>query len=402
MLRRALLTLFILTLSALSAAAPRAQTAFAPVAVVNDTVITHYDLDQRMRLLVVNGAPQNQQLRAIALEQLVVDRLRLEAAKAAGVTPAQSSIESAIADYAAGRKMTLDALEQRLRGAGVARKTLEDGLASEIAWVETVRRRFGARAEPTDPEVDQEMALAAAGQTRSFRLAEIVLPFAGRGEAATRALADQLATTLRSGGDFAAAARRNSASPSAAQGGDVGWVPESSLPGPIVEALSDLRPGDVTAPVPITGGLALLQLNEIRATAANAIGAAMVEVMSVQGAGRGALEKVAALTEQRPTCDAAPGLAQAAGLSTQKSEPTDLAALPPQVRAAVSGLEVGEISAPIRTRDGAVAFLLCSRVTGASEQARDALRNQMRSRRLQGFAASYLQELRAEAVVDLR
>jgi len=402
MLRRALLTLMTLTLFALTAAAPQAQTAFAPVALVNDTVITHYDLEQRMRLLVVNGAPQGPQLRSIALEQLVVDRVRLDAAKRAGVTPARSAIDAAVEDYAKRRNTTVAGLEQQLARAGVARKTLEDGLAAELGWVETVRRRFGARAEPTDPEIDQEMALTAAGQTRSFRIGEIVLPFAGRGEARTRALADELSATLARGGDFAQAARRNSASPSAAQGGDVGWVPESGLPPAIVEALGALSEGGVTAPIPITGGLAVLKLIETRSEAANAIGAATVEVMSVQGVGRAAQGQVAALAAQAPGCETAPALAQAAGLRVQKSEPTDLAALPPQVRNAVSALEVGEISAPVRTQDGAVAFILCARVSGASAEAREALRGRMRSQRLQGFAASYLQELRAEAVVELR
>lgn len=402
MLRRSLSTLITTLLLTFAATAPEAQTAFAPVAVVNDTVITYYDLEQRMRLLLVNGAPQNPQLRSVALEQLVVDRVRLDAAKAAGITPAPAAIDAAVADYAGRRNTTVPALEQQLARTGVARKTLEDGLAAELGWVETVRRRFGARAEPTDPELDQEMALAAAGQTRSFRIGEIVLPFAGRGEARTRALAGELAASLGGGGDFEAAARRNSASPSAQQGGDVGWVPESGLPPQIVEALGDLGPGGVTAPIPISGGLAVLKLIDTRTTAASAIGAATVEVMAVQGAGRDAMARVTALAAQRPSCEAAPALAQAANLGTQKSDPTDLAALSPQVRNAVSALEVGEISPPVATKGGAVAFILCTRQNAASDAAREALRGQMRSRRLQGFAASYLQELRAEAVVEMR
>lgn len=402
MLRRSLSTLITALFLAVAATATQAQTAFAPVALVNDTVITHYELDQRMRLLVVNGAPKNDQLRGVALEQLVVDSIRREAARAAGVTPSPDAIEAAVADYAARRNTTVAGLEQQLQRAGVARKTLEDGLAAELGWVDTVRRRFGARAEPTDPELDQELSLAAAGQTRSFRVGEIVLPFAGRGEARTRALADELSAALGDGGDFATAARRNSASPSASQGGDVGWVPESGLPPLIVEALGDLRVGGVTAPIPIPGGLAVLKLIDARTTAASAIGAATVEVMSVQGAGRDAMARVSALAAQRPSCEAAPALAQDAGLGTQKSDPTDLAALPPQVRNAVTALEVGEISAPVATRGGAVAFILCSRASAASEAAREALRGQIRSRRLQGFAAGYLQELRGEAVVEMR
>lgn len=402
MMRRVLTILLTVILLGAQPAPAGAQTAFQPVAIVNDSVITAYDVDQRMRLLVANGARQDAGLRAMALEQLVIDRVRRNAAKAAGLEARPEAVDAAIAEYAATRSLSVPALEQTLSRAGVARASLEDALASEIAWGELIRRRFGARAEPSDVEIEQELALQAAGQTRSFRIAEIVLPLQPRGEAATMALAQQLSASLNGGGDFAAAARRNSASPSAAQGGAVGWVTEGALPPVIVEALSTLRPGEVSPPVPLSGAVALLKLEEIRSTAGANVGGAMVEVVAISASGARADARLQAALATRPTCETADALAQGQGVAVQRSQPTQLAALPPAVRGAVAALEVGEVSAPVRNQQGVVAFVLCSRASEDNPEAREALKRQMRGQRLQGFSNAYIQELRGDAVVELR
>ena len=56
---RQIFAIYVALLAAIWAGAPApaaAQTAFAPVAVVNDDVITYYDVDQRARILQLSGA----------------------------------------------------------------------------------------------------------------------------------------------------------------------------------------------------------------------------------------------------------------------------------------------------------------------------------------------------------
>ncbi len=286
----------------------RAQNAFEPAATVNDQVITYYDLDQRMRLLVLNGAQPGPQLRGLAMDQLVEDTIKLNAGKERKIVPPPEALDASIQDFAAQRNLTVDQLEQALARVGATRKALEEALGAEMVWREVVRSRFSGRADPSEADIDQEIALAGTNQSVSVRLAEIGLPFSGRGEAETRALAERLSRELGAGGDFAAAARRYSGSPSAAQGGEVGWVPLSNLAGPIADALTGVEPGQVTQPIPVGGGMAILKVLERRS----------------------------------------------------------------------------------------------EEVSGTGPEARDALREQMRLRRLERFAVGYLQELRGEAVVDIR
>ncbi|MFN3615077.1 MAG: peptidylprolyl isomerase, partial [Rubrimonas sp.] len=278
--------------------------------------------------------------------------------------------------------------------------TLEDALRTDIAWREAVRRRFGPRAEPSEAELDQELALAAAGQSRSYRLAEIVLPSAQRGEAETRRQAEDIVAQLRAGGDFAAAARRSSASPSAAQGGEIGWIGESGLPPAIADVVASLNPGQVSDPIVVPNAVVILTVLDRRVEAAGV--SAVVELMLIQTGGPDAAARVGALASQRPTCETGPDLAQAARLDVQRSEPMEMSALQPRIREAVTGLEPGQASEVLTAPGSAAIVIVCDIATGESPQARENLRNQVRSQRLTAFANAWIQELRGEAVIERR
>lgn len=376
-----------------------AQSPFEAAAIVNDRIITRYDVTQRGRLLVLNGAPASE-AQTLALNQLIDDALRREAAERTGITATDSGVQNALGEYAAQRNLSADALNAALQRAGVDQPTLADALRVDIAWREAVRRRFGPRAEPSEAELEQELALAAAGQSRSYRLAEIILPTAQRGEAETRRQAEQIVAQLRAGADFAAIARRSSASPSAAQGGEIGWLGESGLPPAIADVVAGLNPGAISDPIPVPNAVAILRVLERRAE--NPGVSAVVELMLVQTGGQNAAARVGALAAQRPTCDTAPELATASRLEVQRSEPMEMSALQPRIREAVTGLQPGQVSQVLTAPSGAAVVIVCDIATGESPQARENLRNQVRGQRLNAFANAWIQELRGEAVVERR
>jgi peptidyl-prolyl cis-trans isomerase SurA len=394
---------FLAALLALAAGVPAAaQSQFEPAAIVNDAPVTRYDVAQRSRLLVLNGAPRDADLSAIALEQLIEEQVKRGAARAVGIEANPAELEQIVADYAAQRNVSVADLERRLAGAGVARESLTDALSVELMWRDLIRRRFGPRGEPSEAEIDQELSLIAAGQSRSYRLSEIVLPFAARGEAATLRLAADLTARLNAGASFAAAARANSASPSGPQGGDIGWVPEGSLPAPVAAAVASLSPGQVTDPIPVQGAVALLRLEEVRTESRDnvTVTVSFVAIEAQGAAGAAALAEFVA--RPAPGCGGVAEQARAAGLNTQPGGPMSLANVNPAFQAVIGALEPGEISAPTAVPGGQVAFLLCERSSGATAEDREALRQQLRQRRMVGFANGYLQELRGDAVIELR
>ena len=101
----------------------------------------------------------------------------------------------------------------------------------------------------------------------SFR--QIVVAPQPSPEAKQRAyqLADSIAKSLRTGGDFATAARRFSAdSSSRSQGGDLGWQRRGRFERPFDEAVFRLRPGTISDPVETVFGYHVIQVERVQPT----------------------------------------------------------------------------------------------------------------------------------------
>lgn len=263
-------------LTAAAEPAPAAtQTMFRPVAVVNDSAITGYDLAQRAQIMVAMGfnAASADALRAAALDRLIEDRLKLQEAKRAGLTATPEQIAAGIEEVAQNANLSVDEFRALMSAQGVTEQALNDLVAADLVWRDLVRGRFARRIEPGEAEIDAEIALLGQRAAVSYRIAEIGLPStdAGRSEAETRALADRLSESLNNGGDFDKAVRTYSRAPSAARGGEVGWVPANRMPPEIDRALASLEPGQVTRPIVVSGGYSILKLIERRNDAGDTI-----------------------------------------------------------------------------------------------------------------------------------
>lgn len=395
--------------AALMAGSAAAQTAFAPAAIVNDSPITYYDIEQRARILTVGGAEPGPSLDRAALEQLIDDRLRVQAGEMMDITATAEQITGAASELAQRQGLDRSGLVERVVRAGATEDALIDLLRAQVVWRELVNARFGARATPTEGELDQEIEIAASGRSRSFNIAEIAIPIQAGQEEEARRLVERIEAELASGVSFAALARRYSRSPSAPSGGEVGWIPEAAMPADIAEALSALSPGQATGAISVPGGASFFLLNEVRTEAPPWAREAEVELVRVAlpveegadeeavAAARSEALKVAGAPD---TCEGQRVLNQAA--MTERIPRTRLITLPNTVQDAVRLLGPGQFSRPIRTEDTVDVFVVCDREGGVDQEARERLRTQIRTARLTRFAEGYLQELRRDAVIERR
>ena len=67
---------------------------------------------------------------------------------------------------------------------------------------------------------------------------------------------------IQLGAPFSSVARQFSQNPTAAQGGDLGWIQEGQLPSELETRLKTMNAGDVTQPIRAVGGYYILQLRE--------------------------------------------------------------------------------------------------------------------------------------------
>jgi peptidyl-prolyl cis-trans isomerase SurA len=256
-------------MAALISASPApAQTMFRPVAVVNDSAITGFDLAQRAQILIALGFPtaSPDALRAESLERLIEDRLKLQEATRRGVAADADSINAGIEEFSKRSGLSPDEFRTAMGTQGVTEQALNDMVSVEIVWRKVVRGRFSRRVEPGGAEIDAEIALMQERAGVSYRVIEIGLPVgdAGRSEAENNALAETLYNSLSAGSDFSAAVSKYSRSPSAARGGDVGWVSTLQMPPELATILNEILPGQVARPFQVAGGISILKLIDKR------------------------------------------------------------------------------------------------------------------------------------------
>lgn len=379
------------------------QNLFAPVVKINERAVTGFEVEQRAKFLRLLRAPGDPQ--AEALKVLVNERLQSFATLAAGIVVSDAQVQVGMEEFAARANLSAEDFIKALTAGGVAQETFRDFVKSGLGWRELVRAKFGPRSQISEAEIDR--AIAQSGSKGGLRvlLSEIILP---ANSPAAKAQSEKRAakiSALTSTAAFSAHARRHSASASKARGGRLDWMPLSNLPPQIRGQILTLKVGQVSAPIPIPNAIVLFQMRAIEETQAPKATDILLEYAAYYIAGgrsQAALGKAAKIKGKIDSCDDLFGIA--------KSQPEDIlevltlpiSDVPKDVAIELAKLDPGEVSTNLTRADGEtlVLLMLCGRTAALSEDvSREAIRQQLRSARLQSYADSYLAELKADATI---
>lgn len=394
-----------LTLALGQAGPASAQGLFAPAIIVNEMVITGYELEQRTRMLGVLRAPGD--VAATAREQLIDDRLRLQAANAAGIRPTEEDILEGMAEFAGRANLTREEFTQALAANGVAEETYRDFVRAGLAWRMLVQQRFAARATVDESEVDRALTRQGGGGNVRVLVSEIIMPMPPGQEATVRARAERIAQ-LNSVSAFSEQARRFSATATRGNGGRLPWQDLTELPPPLQPLLIGLAPGEVTDPIPLEGAIALFQLRDIEETAYSAPEVTALEYAAYYMPGGRSAETLArarVLRGKVDRCDDLYGVAKGQPEEVLDRGTLPIAEVPTDIAYELSKLDPGEVSTAL-TRSGGqtlVFLMLCGRTTAISEGAdREQITLGLRNRRVESLANGYLAQLRADARIITR
>lgn len=246
----------------LMAASPlMAQNLFEPVVYVNDSAVTRYEIDQRIRFMQLLNAPGAEP--AAAEKALIEDRLRMQAARAMGITVSEEALNEGLAEFAGRANLDTQSFIDALGRAGVERQAFRDFVEAGVAWRAVIRQQILPGVRVSDSEVDQ--ALKREIETpivNRVLLSEIIIPAPPGQEEAAMSAARQAVASTTDEASFAAAARRLSATPSAAQGGRLDWVALDNLPPSLRPIILALRPGQVSQPLTVPGAVVLFYLRD--------------------------------------------------------------------------------------------------------------------------------------------
>lgn len=376
-----------------------AQT-FGPVITVNGTAITGFELDQRekfIRALRLPGDPGT-----LAREALIEDRLKNQAAAAAGLQVSADELEQGLAEFAARANFTTEEFIGALADEGVAPETFRDFVRSGLLWRTLVQQRFGPRARVSPAEVERALALAGSQSGARVRLAEIIIPAPPEQRIEAEGFIEDLRERLRSEADFSAAVQRFSAAPSRNNNGLRDWIALSELPGPLAQQILTLAPGEVSPVIPLGGqALALFQVRGFQETAlrAQTTLAADIATLPLSPDPEVAASLRSRLAREIDVCDDLYGLARTLPEGVLQREVYAAEDIPRDIAVAIADLDNQETTEILGTT-GPVHVMLCARTTALTEDAEGTIEQRLLNRRLASYAENYLEELRSDATIQ--
>ena len=397
-------------------AAPQFQMPDGILATVNDSVITGYDLRQRMLLLIamtqVQPTPENiPAIQREALSALVDERLqKQELATYEGLEVTDEEVAEEIAAMAQEVGTTPETYLTFLQQGGIRPETLREQLRTQIGWQQLVGGRFQSRARVSRSALEAAIRqMSEAASKKQYLVGEIYLEAARvGGQQAALNGANQLVQQMIQGAPFQNVAQQFSSAPSATRGGDAGWVVAGTV-NPILQAAVDqLEIGQLSRPIPVEGGVYILYMRDKRDGAATnlvQLKQVMIEVpeTATEAEVAAAAQRLEALRPQL-TCDTMLQRATSEqGLLGADLGESDVANLAPQFQQVARSAAIGSVSSPVRTPLGLHLLAVCGRRVGGAEAPDErTVENQLFRQNLATLGRRYMRDLRADALIEYK
>ncbi len=399
------------TQPASAAPPPAGPSGESVVAVVNDEVISTYDVRQRALLLLLQSQFQPtpeimRQASAQALHDLIDEHLQLQET---GGDPykihiTDAEVDRRLADVARSNNTTVQELTRRLTEGGVNVNTLRTQIKADMAWNRLMSGLYGSRIRISDAEVRETLARIAANASGThYQVSEIFIPANTPTEMAQAQ--DGALRLLEQIGQcrcFDRVAHQFSASPSAANGGDIGWVAASELQPEVANVIQHLQPGQVSNPVRTSTGVYIVALRDKReGVPQGSTTQVTLREISAPGARRQQLERLSHRIAGCATIDRE--ITSIEGAQSTDLGQTSEADLSPEIRNRINGLATGAASPVVVSGDQVNTIVVCSRDTGgAGVPSRDEIENRLFEQQLSMLSDRYLRNLRSEATIIQR
>ena len=387
--------------------------------IVNGEVITQTDIDQRLALLAIaNNTPipanEIERLRQQVLSNLIDETLQIQAAKAEEIEITDSDIDKTVARVAGTAKQTPTQMADYLKSRGSSIRSIRRQIQGEIAWRRLQSKKIESTVSVGDEEVQAVInKLNASKGAEEFRVGEIFLSANSSNDAEVQANMAKLFSALQQGGSFVGYARQFSQSSSAAVGGDLGWMRPEQLPDPLANAIKQMRPGMISAPIKVTGGYSIVAVQDVRkiltADPRNSLlTLKQVSISFPKGTTREQAEPTLGRFAQGVAniggCGGAEKIAGEFNGEVVESDQVKLRDLPPALQEMMLQMQVGQATRPFGSiEEGVRVLVLCGRdEVDPSAPSFDQVYAQLNEERVNLRSRRYLRDLRRDAVIDFR
>lgn len=246
------------------------------VAIVDDEVITSLDLDRAIRRLKMDlarmeamqrgGGVPPAQIRRMALERMIDDKIFAKEVKKAGLVVHDQELDHYIDRIKRSNKLSDEDFVASLSRQGMTLKEYREDLRRDILKQRLINQKVQKHVVISDAEVekyykdnyDQFQNMDDVNMMAIFLRVD---PQGGlNAENAVRQQAENILEKIKGGEDFAKMAQKYSQGPGAERGGRLGPVKANDLLPSMRQALGELKPGQVSEVLQIPQGFVIMKL----------------------------------------------------------------------------------------------------------------------------------------------
>lgn len=233
------------------------------IAVVNGEMISSTDIEERAKAFVMNtripfNAETKKMIIAKVIQSAIDEKLKLQEAERQGIEISDKEIDASIQNFEQNNKIPAGQLKSLLVKEGVSMKVFREQMKSDLAWIRVIRRQLMAAGNITDKEIEESINQSAKDMmTPKYMVSEIVIK-----KENAKNLGD-LVANLRRDPRFELYAAQFSESPSASNGGNLGWLNKGQLAEPLDNKVLAMKEGEVSDPIQIGNEFYILKLVQV-------------------------------------------------------------------------------------------------------------------------------------------
>ena len=232
-------------------------------ALVNGEVITSSDMQSRINaFILMTGIPYNQQTKAMitgkVLQSAIDEKLKIQEAEKNKIKISQKEIDKALRKFEQSNNMPAGQLKKILQDAKVSVKVWSTQIEADLAWQKLIAQKGYNEVNIGESDINKALADIKNDQKKQkFMVSEIVIDKKDAKDL------NQLVENLRHDPRFELYAMQFSQSPSAANGGHLGWVSKGKLPSVLENLVLKMKDGDVSDPIAYGKDFYILKLEKI-------------------------------------------------------------------------------------------------------------------------------------------
>ncbi len=232
---------------------------FNIAALINGDIISNEDIDTQINIFMLNSpVPFNNETKNMitrrVMAQAIEQKLKLQAAEKENIDISEEDIEKQMKLWAKKNNVNLSALSSK----NINKSTLADNIKAELAWIKLVRKKFFQTSHITQKEINQTIDEVTKDMSiKKYNVLEIFLKKENAKDI------DSLVEKLREDPRFELYAARFSDAPSAANGGNLGWINSGKMLSALEMRLNSMKVGEVSDAILIGDGYYILKLLQV-------------------------------------------------------------------------------------------------------------------------------------------